>query len=182
MTTLTQAQSVSFVRLQDIFARQDQIANEIEEFFAKIAVLQAEDTDLRMESKQIVMGAKTSRRLMFDDDEKTLHWDGGRIVLQPLRYRIVYALYRMKKKRLSIESVIQKAWGDIGFPSTSAIRVAISELKKALRIAKCPYQLKTYYRPKMTLEIQDPNTGKLKTKQIKKMLAGLELIKKRELR
>ena len=174
MTTLTLAQSEIFDRLRVNLAELDGIAADrakrLETFMeaegqaqAREAMLRKQNDDLQIKLRELTVNSEIPPvSLAFYDTERLVRWAGGEIRLGKKPYRFVQALYRTSKKRMTVDNLIVKVWGNVGMTlSSKTIRSTVSQLKTTLQNAKFPYQIIKAQCKRQRIERTNPKTGRI---------------------
>ncbi|MDR3109873.1 MAG: hypothetical protein LBU65_09345 [Planctomycetaceae bacterium] len=121
------------------------IWNDIDTHLQAINALQNEERTIIQSSIPIKERPEIS--LNFDDQKRTIDWNGGSICLTPKQYILVRLLWNSENHRASIAKIERQVWlagtKKKTFVDIHTIEMCISRTKTALKSANFPYKIKT---------------------------------------
>ena len=147
MTTATILESEILDRLRVNLAERKRLADEEAGLWDLLAKVQS--------------GAGAPVPLAFDDDKRTIRWDGGSVCLGKKPYRFVKALYFAKKRRLKRAQVDYIVWKK-QIVGGRTVYETFRQLRNTLREAQFPYEIVRRMQSGQIKTVENPITKKTK--------------------
>jgi DNA-binding response OmpR family regulator len=126
---------------KEIYTRLDKIRQVTHPLLAEIEMLQAE-IRRRVEFS---LPKHISNKLIFES--KKVCWNGGKIEIKGVLYRLLQSLWDAPKKRLKTVCLCTAVWGD-GATKQKNLQQSLWRLNKLLRKKRCPFIIKSKKDPK----------------------------------
>jgi len=185
LTAFSLTQSDILDHLQVNAASREEIASEITKLLAEVAALRDKEIALRKEDTTLLArlcewnpnDMKKPVRLAFRTDGRTIRWAGGSVQLGKKPCKIVRALYRAKKHRLSTITLEKIVWG-LHTPTSGNVRTTVCNLNKTLAAKNFPYEIVNIKCKKETIQIENPVTKKREERTIQPEISAYKLKKR----
>ena len=134
------------------------------------------DRELREQLQNLVVDGEIAPvPLVFDENTRTIRWDGGSVKLGTKPFKIVRVLYFAPNRRAKIRSLVERVWG-ISSKHRSTVKSTISRLKAKLKEKKCPYKLVGTKCHQPIIYQKDPVTNKIKDSMNRPPITGFKLV------
>jgi hypothetical protein len=122
-----------------------EIRDKINNLLTKVHKLRTEEWSIIQSS--IPLKERHSEPLKFDNNQRTIKWNYGKVRLGPKMYRLLKVIWDSKGHRATISKIEQEVWqvsdDDNYFIDRHTIFTLISRAQKELEKSKFPYKIKT---------------------------------------
>jgi len=134
------------------------------------------DRELREQLQNLIIdGDPTPVSLVFDENTRTIRWDGGGVKLGAKPLKILKVLYFAPNRRAKIHRLAERVWG-ISSKHHSTVKSTISRLNAKLKKAKCPYKIVGAKCLQPIIYKKDPATNKIKNSTNRPAIKGFKLV------
>lgn len=134
------------------------------------------DKELRERLQNLIIdGELAPVSLVFDENTRTILWDGGSVKLGAKPFKILKVLYFAPIRRAKIHQLAERVWG-ISSKHHSTVKSTVSRLNLELKKAKCPYKIVGAKCLQPIVYKKDPVTHKIKDGMNRPPIKGYKLV------
>ena len=147
-----------------------------QEWWIEEKKLAERDRELRERLQNLIIdGELAPISLVFDDNTRTIRWDGGSVKLGANPFKILRVLYFAPNRRAKIRGLAERVWG-FSTKHHSTVKSTVSRLNAKLKREKCPYKIvSAKCLPPITYK-RNPVTNKVKDGIDRPPIKGFKLV------
>jgi hypothetical protein len=134
------------------------------------------DRELRERLQNLILdGELAPISLVFDENTRTIRWNGGSVKLGAKPFKIIKILYFAPNRRAKIRRLVERVWG-ISSKHHSTVKSTVSRLNSKLKKEKCPYKIVGAKCLQPIIYKKDPVTDKIKGGMNRPPIKGFKLV------
>jgi len=134
------------------------------------------DRELRERLQHLTIeGELAPVSLVFDENTRTIRWNGGSVKLGAKPFKILKVLYFAPNRRAKIRGLVERVWG-FSTKHHSTVKSTVSRLNSKLKKEKCPYKIVGAKCLQPIIYKKDPVTNKVKDGIDRPPIKGFKLV------